>query len=373
MNSILTHSFTAGEYAHRRTHTLALAQAAGADAVLSFGENRSGVCVTYLTGWAVTRSAAHRLTADDSVMWIDFPNHVPAARRRAVDVDVRAVDDTTSAELLDGLHSAATLGPVPPGVRRLADERGVHLVAIDPEHALIRARKSPEEQEALRLGAQASDAGARALIEACVPGASDWDLLASARSAYTRMGAVEHICYIAVTEMDRPDRDVPSQIPEGRTLDRGSVVTFELSASVAPEYPGQVLRTVTLGEPTAEYRELHEVAMQCRAAVRQRIRAGVAAMELVEASAGIEQAGMTTTDDLFHGLGMGYLEPIGTSASREPVRCPAGTLEAGMAIVVQPNVTRADHGAGVQTGEMVLVRQNGFEDIHALPEGLVTV
>jgi hypothetical protein len=42
-----------------------------------------------------------------------------------------------------------------------------------------------------------------------------------------------------------------------------------------------------------------------------------------------------------------------------------------MAIVIQPNVTTASHSAGVQTGEMIVVSDDGFEDIHQFPEGLV--
>jgi Xaa-Pro aminopeptidase len=369
---VLEHAFTAGEFQRRRHATLALAEAAGADVVLSFGENRSGVHVTYLTGWPVTRLAHHRLGASESTLWVAFHNHTASARRTAVDADVRDVDETMVAALLGTDSRLATLGTVPEAVRLRAAETGVLLVPIDSAHARLRMVKSAEEQEALRLGAMASDAGAEALMEACRPGATDWDLLAAARDAYTRMGARDHICYICVTDMSDPDRDVPGQVPEGRTIHRGSVVTFELSASVAAEYPGQILRTVCIGEPSDEYRRMHETAMTARSAVREHIRAGVPAHALVDASSAIEEAGYTTTDDLFHGLGMGYLEPIGTSASRVPAHRPRVSLETGMAIVVQPNVTRADHRAGVQTGEMVLVTDGGFEDIHLVPPGLVT-
>lgn len=369
---VLEHSFTREEFARRRRATLSLAEAVGAEVVLSFGENRSGVHVTYLTGWPVTRVAHHRLSATESTLWIAFHNHVASARRTAVDVDVRDVDHTMIPALLGRDSRIATLGTVPEAVRHRAEESGVVLVPIDAEHARLRMVKSAEEQAALRLGAQASDAGADALIEACRPGATDWDLLAAARDAYTRMGARDHICYICVTDMTDPDRDVPSQAPEGRELREGSVVTFELSASVAPEYPGQILRTVTMGEPTQEYLRMHDTAMSARSAVRSRIRGGASALALVDASACIEEAGYTTTDDLFHGLGMGYLEPIGTSSTRVPIHRPDIELQPGMAIVVQPNVTRADHHAGVQTGEMVIVTEESFEDIHRIPTGLVT-
>ncbi len=286
---------------------------------------------------------------------------------------MRDVDDRMVGDLLAGGGPIATFGPVPGNVRSRAEANGVPLIPIDAEHARIRMVKSEEERAALRLGAQASDVAGQALIDACVPGASDWDLLAAARDAYTRLGARDHICYICVTDMAAPDRDVPSQAPEGRMLAAGSVVTFELSASVAPEYPGQVLRTVTMGEPTDEYRALHAVAMTARDAVRAAIRPGAPARDLIAASAVVEDAGYTTTDDLFHGLGMGYLEPIGTTTSRIPAHAPDVVLRDGMSVVVQPNVTTLDHRAGVQTGEMVIVSDGGYEDIHHLQGGLVSV
>jgi Xaa-Pro dipeptidase len=369
----LTHSFSAGEYDRRREATLSLAESLGATAVLAFGENRSGIAVTYLTGWPVTRLAQYRLSRSESSLWVTFHNHVPSARRVALGADVHDADECTVDALVAGHSSLATLGTVPLEVRARADVAGTRLVPIDAPHSRLRMVKSVEEQLALRLGAEASDAGARALIDACTPGATDWDLLASARDAYTRLGARDHICYISVTNMSSPDRDVPGQVLEGRVLRVGSVVTFELSAAVAAEYPGQILRTVTLGPPTDEYRRLHDVAMTARDDVRGQIRAGVPARVLVSASTCVEDGGYTSTDDLFHGLGMGYLEPIGSTASRRPISVPDIDLEAGMSLVVQPNVTRSDHLAGVQTGEMVLVTDDGFEDIHRIPAGLVTV
>jgi Xaa-Pro aminopeptidase len=366
-------AFSASEYQRRREAALDLAERVGASAVIAFGENRSGIPVTYLTGWTVTRLAWYRLTSTESTLWVQFHNHLPSARRVAVDAEIRDVDGTTVEQLIAGAETIATLGVVPAPVRMAANAAGVILTPIDADHARLRMVKSPVECEALRMGARASDAGARALIGACRPGATDWDLLAAARDAYTRLGARDHICYISITDMSAPDRDVPAVAPEGRVIGRGSVVTFELSAAVAAEYPGQVLRTVTIGEPTAEFRALHDVAMRVRSSVRAEIRAGVHAAALVAASALVEESGYTTTDDLFHGLGMGYLEPIGTTVSRAPVHLPDLVLDSGMAIVVQPNVTRLDHAAGVQTGEMVIVTEDGFEDIHELPEGLVTV
>jgi Xaa-Pro dipeptidase len=42
---------------------------------------------------------------------------------------------------------------------------------------------------------------------------------------------------------------------------QGDIVTCEISAAAAPEYPGRILRTFTVGAPpTTLYRELHAAA-----------------------------------------------------------------------------------------------------------------
>jgi hypothetical protein len=45
-------------------------------------------------------------------------------------------------------------------------------------------------------------------------------------------------------------------------------------------------------------------------------------------------------------------------------------LEAGMGLVVQPNVTTRDRCAGVQTGHFGLVTADGFEQLQRFPRGL---
>lgn len=42
-------------------------------------------------------------------------------------------------------------------------------------------------------------------------------------------------------------------------------------------------------------------------------------------------------------------------------------LEAGMLVVVQPNATTEDGKPGVQTGECVLITEDGYERIYTLP------
>jgi Xaa-Pro aminopeptidase len=148
------------------------------------------------------------------------------------------------------------------------------------------------------------------------------------------------------------------------------VVTCEVSAAAAPEYAGQVLRTFTVGAPpTPLYEELHGVAAAAFDAIAQKLVPGTRARDLAAAGAVIEKAGFTGIDDLVHGFGGGYLPPIVPAPGR-PLTAPDFTLAAGMTVVVQPNVVTRDQHAGVQTGELLLVTDDGPERLHTFPRGL---
>jgi Xaa-Pro dipeptidase len=118
------------------------------------------------------------------------------------------------------------------------------------------------------------------------------------------------------------------------------------------------------------YAELHEVAVAAFDAIVDRLHPGVTVSKLVAASAVIEEAGYTTRDDLVHGFVGGYLPPVLGSPSRQLTPVPDFTLEAGMTLVVQPNVITRDETAGVQTGELVLVTDLGPQRLHAVASGL---
>ena len=75
----------------------------------------------------------------------------------------------------------------------------------------------------------------------------------------------------------------------------------------------------------------------------------------------IEDAGFTIIDDLLHGYGGGYFPPILGSRSRPAGPIPQEPFEAGMTVVIQPNVVTRDGKAGVQTGELVRITATGIE------------
>jgi Xaa-Pro aminopeptidase len=245
------------------------------------------------------------------------------------------------------------------------------VVPLDADYTRLRSIKTDEELAVLRHAAALTDASAAALLGAAVPGATELDLVAAVEASYAATGATNHIHYVAATSMSAPDRCAPAQWPSDRRLTPDSVVMFELSTTWGPDYPGQLLRTLTVeAEPTPLYRELHEVAEAALAAMSGLLRPGVRPAELLAAADLVLEAGFTTVDDLLHGFGGGYLPPV--LSHRGPAAgVHAEPLQQRMTVVVQPNVCTPDLSAGVQTGELFEITADGARSLHAFPRGLL--
>jgi Xaa-Pro dipeptidase len=390
--------FSAVEMRRRRAAFGRELDRSGASYGLVYGANRSGSAVSWLTGWPVTREALLVVApeAEDDVLLVSFFNHVPQARRlsatRVEWAGARAVATALDLMAARGRLPAriGVAGALPFDQYRLLAAQVPDVVDLNPAHTGLRLVKSGEEMAALRRGAALSDAAIAALADALRPGATDYEVLARTERAYTAQGGLHHIHYLGLTAMDEPGMDepgmdepgmdepaldepavaVPAQWPTGRVIRPRDVASCEISAAAAPEYAGQILRTFTVGAPpTALYRELHAVADAAFDAIARRLIPGTTARDLADAAAVIGQAGFTTVDDLVHGFGGGYLPPVVPAPSR-PVSAPDFTLAAGMTVVVQPNVVTRDGQAGVQTGELLLVTEQGPERLHAYPPGL---
>ena len=364
----------------RRHDALAVAmEAHDVEHVLLYGANRSGPAVAWLTRWPVTREALALISRGErDLLLVNFYNHVPNAQRVATECDVRWAGAQPMATAVDELRrrgasgaAVGVIGPLGYRAHSTLGELAGRVVSLDAAYTELRLRKSAEEIDWLTVGAELTDAGLAALRGEAAAGVDERELGNIVERAYAGRGATTHIHYFGVTAMGAPAMSVPAQWPARRELQRGDALTCELSASFWG-YTGQVLRTFTVGdEPTALFRELHEVADAAFDALLACLRPGATALELVEASSVIEEAGFTIRDDLVHGFVGGYLPPVLGSASRALEKVPDFVLEEGMTLVIQPNVITTDERAGVQTGELVRVTHDGAERLHRAERGLV--
>jgi len=371
--------FSDAEFARRRRALADVMAKHGCDQLLMCGENRAGTGIQWLTGWPITTEAIVIFApGEGEVMFMEWYNHLPLARRIARDADVRWGEHRGTRKAIDELRKrgatrVGVMGPLAYAKLRAIAE-AFDLVDLNAEYPWLRMRKSDEEIDWLRIGAHFSDLGIAALAREARSGLTERELGNIVERAYVGLGGTTLIHYIGVNSMAEPTTCVPPQIHSSRRLRPGDMMFVEFSAFFFYDYPGQVLRTFAVeAEPTPLFRDLHACAEAAFDAVTAALRDGVTAQEVVEATGVIEAAGFSVFDDVVHGFGGGYWQPILGSKSRPAGPVPDMKLETNMTIVVQPNVITRDEKAGVQVGELVRITTTGFERLHRSPRGFLTV
>jgi Xaa-Pro dipeptidase len=371
--------FSQDEFARRKRALIGAMQKMQVDHLVMCGEQRVGSGVVWITGWPATTEALVVVgPGEKDLMFVEWYNHLPLAIRIAQDTDVKwgehaGIEKVISELRRRGSKRVGFMGPL--SYRKCKKLEGAFeaLVEMNREYVELRLVKSPEEIDWLRVGAAYSDAVIEALRRELRPGLTERDLCDIAERAYVPHGGTTQIHYFGVTSMANPDCCVPRQFAENRKVKAGDCVFCEISGSFW-DYPGQVLRTFTVGaDPTPLYRELHATAEAAFDAIAAMLRAGTTPQQIIDASGVIEQAGFTTCDDILHGYGGGYFPPVLGSRSRPAGRVPDLMLQAGMTVVVQPNVITKDQRAGVQVGELLHITEHGFERLHQAPRALFRV
>jgi Xaa-Pro dipeptidase len=373
--------YSAGEMARRRAAVTAALAEAECDHLVFCGANRTGSAVQWLTQWPVTVEAIGVFTPGErDALFVQWINHAPLARIIAAEADVAWGGESSvraAITVLDrrGARSdrVAVIGPMNFEQHGLLAARFGRIANLNRAYVRLRRVKSVEEIDWLRIGAWLSDRGMAGLRDGLAVGHDERTLGDLIERAYMREGGTNVIHFIGATSMHDPHLGAPAQFPSTRKVAKGDIVFAEISAAFW-DHSGQVLRSFAVGEdPPPLYRALHDTADAAFDAVAAVLRHGATPAQVIEAAGVIEDAGFTIIDDLLHGYGGGYFPPILGSKSRPAGPIPDDPFEAGMTVVVQPNVVTPDGKAGVQTGELVLITQKGIERLHAFPRGFARV
>lgn len=374
--------FSDAEYGRRHKLLDGVMQQAGVDHLLVVTDHRTGNAPQWVTGWPGTVEAYVIFKPGVKMtMFVEWYNHFPLAKKLAHGIDVhwgehRGIPKTIEELKRRGAQRVGVMGPLPAGKWR-ALEQHFEVVSLDAAYVKLRMIKSEEELDWMRIGAALSDAGISALVNETRVGMTERELANRVERSWVGHGGTTMIHYIGCTSMANPHIFVPPQYPSPRKVTQGDVIFCELSAFWW-DYAGQVLRTMTVdAEPTPRYRDLYATAEAAFDAVIKVVRHGTTMQEIVDAAGLIEDAGYSACDDLVHGFGGGYFQPIVGVKSRPAGPLPNMTLEENMTIVVQPNVitTDADESkrAGVQVGECIRITKTGFERLHSMERKLFRV
>jgi Xaa-Pro aminopeptidase len=352
----------------------------GADALVVYGNSslarHNHADVHYLSGFLGNRNNFVVVPArGEPVIFVQSFNHVPNAREiAAVEVRWGGVNSgMTVAEHVRGAAGGkgtlAYVGEVPVQVylrwQRALD--GWTFVDLTGAFRQLRLRKSREELDWLRRGAALTDAALLALVDGVHPGMREHELGALVEAAALRAGGLPHLYYISSGPQEGPGVCVPRQNLSHRTLARGDVINTELSVSFWG-YSGQLHRPIFIQSPPTDlYRRLWDTAVEAYTRTSAVLRHGATAEDVLDAGEIIHSRGFTINDGLLHGFGIGLLPPsIRTRRTAQEPHTPF-VFEAGMCVVVQPNVVTTDERAGVQLGNLFHITATGAECLHRVP------
>lgn len=159
-------------------------------------------------------------------------------------------------------------------------------------------------------------------------------------------------------------------LPDLTPLRAGDMVIIDLGVRVAG-YASDMTRTICLGEPTDEMVEIHSIVGHAGCAAIETLRDGVTACEADAAAREIIEAsghGASFTHGLGHGIG---LETHDAGLRLSP-KSGDLMLRAGMVVTIEPGIYLEDR-FGVRTEDMVVVRENGAENLTRTTRDLIRI
>lgn len=161
---------------------------------------------------------------------------------------------------------------------------------------------------------------------------------------------------------------LPHGVAGDKVIEAGDFVTIDFGCRL-DGYVSDMTRTVVMGKATHRQREIYQLVLRAQEAGLKAIAAGRTGREVdAAARAVIEEAGYG--ENFGHGLGHG----VGMEIHEAPrlSRLGRDRLQSGMVVTVEPGIYLPGWG-GVRIEDLVVVRENGHENLTATPKELLEI
>lgn len=250
-------------------------------------------------------------------------------------------------------------------LEELAGE-GIELAASGGMVERLRRVKERRELETISEAAGLVDEVYRWTIEQGLAGRSERDVALAAEQRMRELGAAgpSFPAIVATAE----NGALPHAEPGEREIAVGDLVVIDMGARL-DGYCSDCTRTVAVGEPQVEAREVYELVGRAQAAALDRVRAGASGRE-VDAAARELIAAAGHGEEFGHGTGHG----VGLEVHEAPrlARTSEDELEAGEVVTVEPGVYLAGR-FGVRIEDLVVVTEEGHRNLSGFTKDLLVV
>jgi Xaa-Pro aminopeptidase len=354
------------ELERRRSAFREIVEAHECDVALAFGAHGHGEHFRYLTNFAPALGDMWCVMRSESFSCVlDFDWQLEEARRRsgledwhgrlgAVEVVCDLLEWARPKQLaVAGLERL----PVTSYERMRTRLPDTEILDVAADVARLRRRKSELEVRLLREAARLTDEAFGVARAEAREGMTERELAARVGQA---LGPEWSFSPTVISGNDDP---IPIREPTERRLEDGDTVMLDIGAAYEG-YQADASRTLVLGEPSAQQREVWDVVLSAYDAACAQVRAGVPCAQVHGVAAeAVEGAGYRLAHRIGHGIGLATsFEWPDLFGEQEP-------LEPGTTICIEPSI--AVRGAGVMKLEDdLLVTDDGYELLTNADRGL---
>lgn len=228
----------------------------------------------------------------------------------------------------------------------------------------LRAVKDQEELAAMRQAQRITDEAFAEILKVIQPGRKEREIAARLTYIMTCKGAQGNSFDPIVAA--GPNGSKPHAVPGDTVIENGMFVTMDFGCKFAG-YCSDMTRTVAVGRPSEEMVRVYDTVLRAQLAGISRVKAGVPGSEVHRA------ADEVITAAGYGGcFGHGFGHSLGIEIHENPRFSPAWEkpVPAGAVLSAEPGIYLPGK-FGVRIEDVVVVREDGWEDITASPKELI--
>ncbi|KAF2416835.1 aminopeptidase P family protein [Microbacterium sp. B35-30] len=367
-------AFTAEDFRARMTRATQDAAAEGLDGLLV----TPGPDLLWLTGYqptAITERLTLLVLGGDADPQLLVPKLERPDAEAAVGAGVMKISDwrdgddpyEVAARLLDPGASYAVSDSAWAlhllGLQRRVE--GARFFAVTERLPMLRAVKDENELARMAAAGSAADAAFGEIVKTQFSGRKETEVAADLAQLLREFGH-EQVDFTVVGS--GPNGANPHHEAGDRVILRGDMVVLDFGGLMYG-YGSDTSRTVCVGEPTSQMREVHDIVRAAQQAAFEAVRPGVACQEIDRTArrliteAGYGERFIHRTG---HGIGMTTHEPPYMVEGEERPTVP------GMCFSIEPGIYIPD-AFGVRIEDIVTVTADGGKRFNDTDRGLVMV
>ena len=230
----------------------------------------------------------------------------------------------------------------------------------------LRAAKDAEELAVMRQAQAITDRAFSAILDFLRPGLTEQEVAARLVYELMRLGGSKPSFDPIVAA--GPNGSMPHAVPGPTVIQRGMFVTMDFGC-VYRGYCSDMTRTVAVGQPTDEMRQVYDTVLRAQQAGLAAARAGVPGSQVDAAARSvIEQAdyGDFFGHSLGHSLGLDIHENPNFSPGEQTL------MPVGAVVSCEPGIYLPGR-FGVRIEDVVILTQDGCENITASDKHLIVL